>query len=92
MPSLDDLRQFHPSRSQISFLLDVFNENVNVFVKIVHIPSITKTIRDAYIGGIPRFTPANEALVFSIYYVTVISMDEEEVSAFCLHAHEVERF
>lgn len=75
-PSTPDLRDFHPLPSQIPFLLDVFSENVNVLARIVHIPTVTKMVRD----GKTRLTPANEALMFSIYYAAVISMEEDDVS------------
>ena len=45
-PSAPDLREFHPLPSQIPFLLDVFSENVNFFIQIVHIPTVTKMVRD----------------------------------------------
>lgn len=45
-PSAHDLREFHPLPSQIPFLLDVFSENVNFIIQIVHIPTVTKMVRD----------------------------------------------
>ncbi|OOQ85049.1 hypothetical protein PEBR_31157 [Penicillium brasilianum] len=78
MPSTPDLRDFHPLPSQIPFLLDVFSENVNLFLQSVHIPSTTKMIRDLR-GDMTSLTPANEALMFSIYYAAVTSMEEEDV-------------
>jgi hypothetical protein len=78
MPSTPDLRDFHPLPSQIPFLLDVFSENVNAFLQSVHVPSVTKMIRDLR-GDMTNLTPANEALMFSIYYAAVTSMEEEDV-------------
>lgn len=80
-PSAPDLREFHPLPSQIPFLLDVFSENVNFFIQIVHIPTITKMIRDLRGSGMARCTPANEALMFSIYYAAITSMEEDDVSS-----------
>jgi len=80
-PSAHDLREFHPLPSQIPFLLDVFSENVNFIIRIVHIPTITKMVRDLRGSDMARLTPANEALMFSIYYAAVTSMEEEEVSS-----------
>ncbi|KAJ5692287.1 hypothetical protein N7462_001710 [Penicillium macrosclerotiorum] len=73
-----DLRGFHPLPSQIPFLLDVFSENVNIFVQYIHIPTVTKMIRDLR-GDMTGLTPPNEALMFSIYYAAVTSMEEEDV-------------
>lgn len=80
-PSAPDLREFHPLPSQIPFLLDMFSENVNFFIQIVHIPTVTKLVRDLRGSGMTRCTPANEALMFSIYYAAVTSMEEDDVSS-----------
>ena len=76
-----DLRDFHPLPSQVPFLLDMFSENVNFFVQIVHIPTVTKMVRDMRGSGMARLTPANEALMFSIYYAAITSMEEDDVSS-----------
>ena len=76
-----DLDEYHPLPSQIPFLLDMFSENVNIFVQIVHIPSITKMIRDLRMDDSSRLTPANEALMFSIYYAAITSMEDDDVSS-----------
>lgn len=78
---IHDLREFHPLPSQIPFLLDVFAENVNIIIQIVHIPTVTKMVRDLRGRDITRLMPANEALMFSIYYAAMISMDEDEVNS-----------
>ena len=80
-PATPDLREFHPLPSQIPFLLDVFSENVNLFIQIVHIPTVTKMVRDLRGSGMTRCTPAHEALMFSIYYAAINSMEEEDVSS-----------
>ena len=80
-PSAPDLREFHPLPSQIPFLLDVFSENVNFFIRIVHIPTVTKLVRDLRGSGMTRLTPSNEALMFSIYYAAITSMEEDDVSS-----------
>lgn len=79
-PSAPDLREFHPLPSQIPFLLDVFSENVNFFIQIVHMPTVTKIVRDFRGSGMTHQTPANEALMFSIYYAAITSMEEDDVS------------
>ncbi|KAI1455343.1 fungal-specific transcription factor domain-containing protein [Annulohypoxylon moriforme] len=78
-----DLRDYHPLPSQIPFLLNVFSENINVVVRIVHIPTISKMVQDAG-GNLSSLTPANEALMFAIYYASITSMEEEDILAnFC---------
>jgi hypothetical protein len=78
-----DIRDFYPLRSQIPFLLDVYSENVNIVIQIVHIPTISKMLRDLRGNDMASLTPANEALMFSIYYAAVTSMDEDDVSFTC---------
>jgi hypothetical protein len=80
-PSTSDLREFHPLPSQIPFLLDIFSENVNGIMRIVHIPTLTKMVRDLRGSDMKSLTPANEALMFSIYYAAVTSMEEDDVSS-----------
>ena len=79
--STPDLREFHPLPSQIPFLLDVFLESVNSMCGIVHIPTITKMVRDLRGSNMTSLTPANEALMFSIYYAAITSMEEDDVSS-----------
>ena len=79
-PSPPELRELHPLPSQIPFLVDVFSENVNFIIQIVHVPTVTKMVRDLRDRVITRYTPANEALMFSIYYTAITSMEEDDVS------------
>lgn len=79
-PTAPDLREFHPLPSQIPFFLDVFSENVNTIIHIVHVPTLSKMIRQLRGSDMSSLTPANEALMFSIYYSAITSMEEEDVS------------
>ncbi|KAJ5111027.1 hypothetical protein N7532_001562 [Penicillium argentinense] len=74
-----DLREFHPLPSQIPFLLDVFSENVNSVTQTIHLPTVTQMVRDLR-GDMTRLTPANEALMFSIYYATITSMEDDDIA------------
>ena len=75
-----DLRELHPLPSQIPYLLDVFSENVNSVVSILHMPTITKMARKFRESGMKDCTPADEALLFSVYYAAIISMEDSDVS------------
>jgi hypothetical protein len=78
-PFIRDLREFHPLPSQIPFLLDVFCENVNVFAQIVHRPSVEKMVRQLRGSDLTNLNPGNEALIFSIYYAAITSMEDDDV-------------
>ncbi|KAL1850533.1 hypothetical protein Plec18170_006818 [Paecilomyces lecythidis] len=77
--SAPNLSEFHPLPSQVPFLLDVFVENVNCVAGLVHMPTVTKIVREWRASGMTRLIPSNEALMFSIYYTAVASMDEDDV-------------
>lgn len=77
--STPDLRDFHPLPSQIPFLLNVFSDNVNILGQVLHMPTVTNMVRDLR-GDVTKLTPANEALMFSIYYAAITSMEEEDVN------------
>lgn len=76
-----DLRAFHPLPSQIPFLLDVFSENINIMAQVVHMPTVKKMMRDLRSNDQYTLTPANEALMFAIYYAAITSMEEDDVGS-----------
>jgi hypothetical protein len=75
-----DLKAFRPLPSQVPFLLNIFSENVNLFAQMVHMPTVTKMVRGARGIDASNLSPANEALLFSIYYAAITSMEDEDVS------------
>lgn len=77
--SAPDLREFRPLPSQIPFLLNVYSENVNFVIKVVHMPTVTKMTGGLRRPDVSSLTLANEALMFSIYYGAVTSMEEDDV-------------
>jgi phosphohistidine phosphatase SixA len=72
-----DLRGYHPPSSQRQDLLDVFKKNVNCMMQLVHMPAVSAMLHEVRGDEIP---PADEALMFSVYYAAVASLDENEVS------------
>ena len=58
----------------------MYQENVDPVVKILHIPTTSKVIRDAR-TNLDNISPAAEALMFAIYYAAVNSLEESEVRA-----------
>jgi hypothetical protein len=73
-----DLRKLHPLPSQIPFMWEVFVENVSILIKIIHVPTTGKLVRQAQ-QDLDCLTPATEALMFSIYYAATTTLDEDEV-------------
>ncbi|KAI0170020.1 fungal-specific transcription factor domain-containing protein [Hypoxylon sp. FL1284] len=73
-----DLRKLHPLPSQIPFIWQVYQENVDPLVKILHVPTMNKTIRDLR-SNMNDISPGLESLMFAIYYASITSMEDEEV-------------
>ncbi|RYP08730.1 hypothetical protein DL764_001750 [Monosporascus ibericus] len=73
-----DLSKLHPLPSQIPFIWQVYVENVDPLVKILHVPTMNKIIRDCR-NSMKNLSPGLEALMFSIYFGSITSMEEDEV-------------
>jgi hypothetical protein len=64
--------------SQIPYIWQVYQENVDPVLKVVHVPSMGRFIKQVT-NNLDALTPSQEALMFSIYYAAITSLDEEEV-------------
>lgn len=56
----------------------VYKENVDPIVKVVHVPTVEKLVNQTR-KDLDNLTPANEALMFAIYFAAITSMDENDV-------------
>lgn len=74
-----DLRSLHPLPSQIPYMWQVYQENVDPIVKVLHVPTVDKLVKETR-KNLDSLTPANEALMFAIYFAAITSMDEADVS------------
>lgn len=72
-----ELTAFHPQQLQIFRLWQIYLDNVNPLLKVIHTPTLQPRIMDAA-SDVSKIDPTLEALLFSIYCVAVISLDEEE--------------
>lgn len=69
------LRTFHPSLPQAVALFDIFTKNVAPLVRIFHMPSLHQMYWDA----VASLDDKNiEALLFSMYYSSIISIGPEQ--------------
>lgn len=59
----------------------IYQENVDPLVKILHVPTMDKLIREIR-KSLDSLTPPTEALMFSIYYAAITSMDAAEVCSY----------
>ncbi|KAH8905696.1 hypothetical protein BR93DRAFT_968935 [Coniochaeta sp. PMI_546] len=74
-----DLRPLHPLPSQIPFMWQIYQENVDPVLKILHVPTMEQLIRETR-GCLGSISPSTEVLMFSIYYAAVASMETDEVT------------
>lgn len=73
-----DLKPLHPLPSQIPFYWQTFMENVQPLTKILHTPTMNKVIKEVQCN-LDSLSRSTEALMFSIYFATITSMNATEV-------------
>ncbi|KAI1128683.1 fungal-specific transcription factor domain-containing protein [Nemania abortiva] len=73
-----DLRSLHPLPSQMHFYWQVYMENVDPIVKLLHVPATTKIVQELRRDK-SNISPGVEALMFSIYFAAITSMEPDEV-------------
>src|SRR6266536_1190544 len=69
-----NLRSLHPTPSQVFTLWEIYKENVDPIVKILHRPSMRKWLLDVS-GSLDNLNKSNEAMLFSIYHSAVTSLN-----------------
>lgn len=72
-----DISTLHPEPVQLFRLWQLYLENVNPLLKVTHAPSLQGCIVEAA-SDIPNIQPALEALMFSIYCVSVLSLAADD--------------
>ncbi|KAL5386863.1 hypothetical protein DPSP01_003880 [Paraphaeosphaeria sporulosa] len=73
------LSEYRPLPSQIPYLLEVYERNVNFFVRVIHMPTLLETTRSP--GSMTNIDPSDEALFFGVYYAAVASMEDSDVQS-----------
>lgn len=72
-----DMSQLHPSPSQIFILWEIFKENADPVLKILHVPTVKNVIMKAAVSS-TGLSKASEALFFSICFASVVSMSDDQ--------------
>jgi hypothetical protein len=72
-----DLQSLYPSPSQIFILWEVYKENVDPIVRLIHRPTARNILLNAASGTDKISRPA-EALLFSLYFGAVTSLTQEQ--------------
>lgn len=68
----------HPPPLQMQFLWQIYMDNVDPFMKVLHVPSMTKVIRELR-GSYNSLDPSMQALVLVISFAACVSLEEDEV-------------
>ncbi|KAL2137145.1 hypothetical protein VTI74DRAFT_8777 [Chaetomium olivicolor] len=71
-----DLITLHPEQTKIFRLWQIYLDNVDPLLKVTHTPSLQARIVEA-VGDLANLGPPLEALLFSIYCVAILSLDQE---------------
>lgn len=73
-----DVSKLHPLPSQVPFLWQVFQENIDPLVKVLHTPTMESLLRE--LRRDPQaLRAADQALIFTVYYSAIASLEEDEV-------------
>lgn len=73
------LEDLNPLPLQMLFLWQIYVENVDPFMKVLHVPTMTKIIRELR-GSYHSLDPSMQALVLAISLAATMSLEDEEVS------------
>ncbi|QSZ37669.1 hypothetical protein DSL72_008768 [Monilinia vaccinii-corymbosi] len=74
-----NMKALHPFPSQMPFYWSTFLENVMPLVKLLHVPTMEKVIKEVQ-HNLDTISKSTEALMFSMYFATITSMSDEEVA------------
>ncbi|GLA97875.1 hypothetical protein AtubIFM57143_005808 [Aspergillus tubingensis] len=72
-----DLSTLHPDQVQIFKLWQIYLDNVDPLLKVTHTPTLQARIICA-LSDLTRISSELEALLFSVYCVAIMSLDDEE--------------
>lgn len=75
-----DLSALHPEQVKIFKLWQIYLENVDPLLKVTHTPTLQDRIIDAA-SNMANIKPPLEALMFSIYCMSIVSLVEEDCRA-----------
>jgi hypothetical protein len=75
-----DITTLHPEQVQIFKFWQIYLENVDPLLKVTHAPTLQARIVGAA-SDVANINPSLEALMFSIYSVSVLSLTEDECRA-----------
>ena len=76
----NEISNLLPMASQIPFLLEVYSERVHYVTGVPHMPTLRKIPRLRSRKDAQTISADEDALVFSVFYTAICSLDDEEVT------------
>lgn len=70
----------YPLPSQMLFLWQIYTDNIDPLMKVLHVPTMTKVVRELK-GTYQSLDYSMQALVLAISFAAIISLDDDEVSS-----------
>lgn len=75
------LSTLHPEQVQIFRLWQIYLENIDPLLKVTHTPTLQARIVNA-VSNLEGISPSLEALIFSIYCVSILSLTNQQCHSF----------
>jgi len=72
-------KDIYPLPSQMLFLWQVYIDNVDAFIKVLHVPFMTKVIQEIK-STYDNLSLSMQALILAISFASIMSLDDNEVS------------
>jgi len=66
----------------VLFLWQVYVDNVDPFMEVIHVPTMTTIIREIR-GSYASLKPSIRALVLVMSWAAILSLEDEEASSWC---------
>lgn len=76
--SMASVTDWHPPAVQIFQLWQIYLDNVNPLLKLTHTPTLQGQLIEA-VANPAKISKPLEALLFSIYFMAIVSLTDEEV-------------
>jgi hypothetical protein len=78
-PIFEDLSYFHPPISQVLHYWQVYLDNCECLLKLMHTPTVNLIIQNAVRNDFHGLGKSDELLIFCFYFAAITSLTDEEV-------------
>jgi hypothetical protein len=75
----EDLSYFHPPLSQVLYYWQVYLDNCECLLKLIHTPTVNLIIQNTVRNDFHDLDKSDELLMFCFYFAAITSLTEDEV-------------